>query len=262
MWGNLQPQIEPEQQEERAGLLDWIAGRLPLSEESSPPKHCPPPDSALLFFYKGGNSLQFPKCQLVLSYHSLAIQLWLAWNRGGDVEPANRHLLHFHMPLTAAGRPAGQRESNTVSLPQMAVLLCNLKGRCFTPLLMLINFLMCHSSSFPAVTSSALFPCGSTFISHDVWHQYGSSKGQHEPVVVCCRGLTRPGRQLSRQPELSLTWQYLSVSSPTLESFFPCCTGPCSRAGIWLTCIARGYAWRLPSSICRLRLSGEAGGAT
>lgn len=233
---------------EAGGLLDWMAGRLHLSEKSSLPKHCPPPDSTLLFFCEGGNSLQFPRCQPALSYHSLAIQLWLAWNRGSDVEPGDRHLITL---LYAANRRGlagwSKREANTASLIQTSALLCTPRGRCFTPIHTLINFLTRHSSSFPAVTSSALCPVAQLL-----------SNGEMSDIKMICRGAKGerawtpsppwPGfdpawRQLSCQPECSLTWQCLSVSTPTLESFFPCCTGPHSRPGIWLTYIAGGYAW-------------------
>ena len=81
------------------------------------------------------------------------------------------------MLLTAAGWPAGQRELNTASLIQIPVLLCTPRGRCFTPLPMLINFLVRHSSSFPAVTSSA--PCPVALF---------LSNGEMFDIKMVCRG--------------------------------------------------------------------------
>lgn len=46
-------------------VLDMMAGRLHLSDESYPLKHCLPSDSALLYLCRG----QFPAIPKVSSYH-------------------------------------------------------------------------------------------------------------------------------------------------------------------------------------------------
>lgn len=122
------------------------------------------------------------------------------------------------------------------------------KGRCVAAFPTLINFLTCHTL-LPSVTSSTL--C--------LWRCSKVGGGSLNPLSSMAwawPGLASP----SCQPDCCLKWLRLCVSVPTLESFFPC-LAPCSRAGIWLTCIAWGYARRLLSLLCRPRLPGEAGGA-
>ena len=172
--------------------------------------------------------------------------------------------LHFHI-LTPAGWPDGQRELNKASLIQMPALLRTPRGRCFTPFCTLINFPMRHSSSFPPVPSSALCPVapvlsnGGMFDNKIVWR---SAEGVRAWTPRPPWPRFDPAwRQQSYQPECSLNWHCFSVSSPTLESFFPCRTGPYSRPCIWLTCTAWGYAWGLASLLCRPRLPGENGAA-
>ena len=103
--------------------------------------------------------------------------------------------LHFHMLLTAAGWPAGQREPNTASLIQTAAQFCAPRGRRFSASSTLINFLTSHSSSFPAVMSSALCPVAlllSKMFDIKMVH-CGAERGKHEPLVLHGLGLTWAG---------------------------------------------------------------------
>lgn len=88
---------ETERQEQRAGgVLDWMAGRLHLSQRDHLPQNTVRLHTLLpfsLFFCKGGNSLQFPRCQWyyhVTVFPSSAGKL--ETGREG-VEPGDRHLI-------------------------------------------------------------------------------------------------------------------------------------------------------------------------
>lgn len=144
-----------------------MAGRLHLSQKSSlPPKHSLPPDPALslslsftlfLFFLVRRAILCNPQSvsRRIISQPSSAGQLQ---TEEATPSQAIDISLHFYTPLTAAGLPAGQRERGKHSLiDSESALLRTPRGRCFTPIHTLINFLTRQSPPLPAVASPA--PC-------------------------------------------------------------------------------------------------------